>query len=405
MKEENNRTIFKEEAKRRGWSRNPSENVADAFYNQNHIPIREQKEAVGHSVRAMYLYTATTMTAAETGDTELYQAVLNLWENTVNKKMYITAGLGSTVYGEAFTKEYDLPNDLVYAETCASVGLAFWARSILEIDVKNEYADILERALYNGILSGMQRDGAKFLYVNPLEVIPGLSGEQKEYAHVLPERVSWYPCACCPPNLARLIMSLSRYAWGENVDKKIIYSHIYLGGTLKSRIDDGLVIQSYSKYPWNGDIEYKVKMQETCGEKDFTLAVRIPEWCKKYKILINDTFVDIQPVQGYCYINRRWKDEERLTLLLDMSNRQIYANEKVRQDIGTVAFMRGPICYCMEGIDNGEELFRYFVTSDTVLEPQKKEDKILGKYIQLVFDAEKLCTEDSVLYTEKKPYL
>ena len=207
---------FAEEVKKRdGWSywhMDPE----GREYAQNHKPVKEQDKAVGHAVRAAYLYTGMADYASESGDAEMYEACKRLWRNIVDRQMYVTGGIGATVHGEAFSIDYELPNDLVYAETCASVAMAFFARRMLEIEPKGEYADILEKELYNGILSGMQLDGKRFFYVNPLEVVPGVSGELPEYKHVLPERPGWYACACCPPNVARLVTSLAQYAWGEN---------------------------------------------------------------------------------------------------------------------------------------------------------------------------------------------
>lgn len=393
--------FFVEEAKRRNWSKNNPEN-GDPFSTQNHLPVRKQKEAVGHSVRAMYLYTAMTMMAVETDDEVLSRAVINLWESTTQKKMYITAGIGSTACGEAFTGEYDLPNDLMYAETCASVGLAFWARCMLETECRGEYADVLERALYNGALSGMQRDGKKFFYVNPLEVIPGISGVQQEYAHVLPERAAWYPCACCPPNLARLLMSLQRYAWGENETEKIIYSHLYLGGELKSRIGSGLKISVASNYPWEGRMEYLIQISPD-EEQEFTFALRIPSWCKKYNIQLNNENVEGRLKNGYIYLKRCWKNGDRIILDIDMRIRRVYANEHVRQDIGLAALMRGPVCYCFEEVDNGSELFRIYLDSDTKAIAHEREDEILGRYTSLTMHAQKILTEEKTLYSEEEP--
>ena len=261
---------FAEEVKKRdGWSywhMDPE----GREYAQNHKPVKEQDKAVGHAVRAAYLYTGMADYASESGDAEMYEACKRLWRNIVDRQMYVTGGIGATVHGEAFSIDYELPNDLVYAETCASVAMAFFARRMLEIEPKGEYADILEKELCNGILSGMQLDGKRFFYVNPLEVVPGVSGELPEYKHVLPERPGWYACACCPPNVARLVTSLAQYAWGEN--ETSVYAHTYLGGQATFR--NGAVITCESAYPWSGSVKYTIDT-----DKAFTFAIHIPGWC------------------------------------------------------------------------------------------------------------------------------
>lgn len=233
-----NPDFFVEEAKKRDWKHfgMVPENTK---YNQSHATIYEQTEAVGHSVRAVYMYTAMADLAATEQDEKLFSACECIWDNMTQKKMYLTAGIGSTVEGEAFTKEYELPNDMAYAETCASIGLVFFAKQMLRMQKDGKYADVMERALYNGIISGMQLDGKRFFYVNPLEVNPGVSGEIFGYKHVIPERPGWYACACCPPNLVRMVTSLGKYTWDE--DENTIYSHLFYwagGKTKKSRYKD-----------------------------------------------------------------------------------------------------------------------------------------------------------------------
>ncbi|HHX12540.1 MAG TPA: glycoside hydrolase family 127 protein, partial [Clostridiales bacterium] len=212
---------FIREDQNRGWHHDIMD-PRNTNYNQSYAPVREQKTAEGHSVRAVYMYTAMADIASVNGDKELYNACKAIWNNIVTKRMYITGGIGSNAEGEAFTLDYDLPNDSIYGETCASIGLIFFAKKMLDIYPSNQYADIMELALYNGVLSGMQLDGKRFFYVNPLEVNPDISGKLFGYKHVLPERPDWYQCACCPPNVARLLTSLGQYIWSEGLDT--IYS-------------------------------------------------------------------------------------------------------------------------------------------------------------------------------------
>jgi len=316
-------------------------------YAQNHAPVREQDRAVGHAVRAVYMYTAMAFLAAETGDGQLAAACRRLWDNITERQMYVTGGIGATVHGEAFSADYELPNDLVYAETCASVGMAFFARRMLELSPEAKYGDILEKELYNGILSGMQLDGKRFFYVNPLETVPGVSGVLPEYKHVLPSRPEWYACACCPPNVARILTSLGQYAWGENSDT--VYAHLYLGG--RARFKNGAEVSCRSSYPAGGEIVYTMEQ-----EKTFTFAVRIPGWCREWALSVNGEAVSPIVREGYAYISRLWRAGDSVSLTLSMEPRRIYANTRVRADAGCVALARGPVVYCFEEADNGENL-------------------------------------------------
>ena len=210
--------FFEIEEPNRGWNVWSGTAEINTDYTQSTLPVREQKDAVGHSVRAVYLYTGMADVAKETDDEELLNACRTLWESITKRRMYVTGGIGSTNQGEAFTEDYDLPNDTVYAETCASIALVFFAKQLLENEHRGEYGDIMERAFYNTVLAGMQLDGKRFFYVNPLEVIPGISGKAVTHRHDLPVRPKWYACACCPPNVARLVSSLGAYAYSENED-------------------------------------------------------------------------------------------------------------------------------------------------------------------------------------------
>ena len=251
----------------------------DVEYNQSFAPVREQKDAVGHSVRAVYLYTAMADIAAETGDEELLNACKTLWKSIVTKRMYVTGAIGSTVLGEAFTVDYNLPNDTTYGETCASIGLMYFASRMLECEVKGEYADIMERAFYNTVLAGMQLDGKRFFYVNPLEIIPGVSAVAQTHKHTLPERPTWYACACCPPNVARTVSSIAKYAYGEN--ENTAFCHMFADGTMT--FSNGIELECSTKYPYELEVSYKI------NKGNGKLAIHIPGWShNSYKVLKND---------------------------------------------------------------------------------------------------------------------
>ncbi len=342
---------FIEEKKVRGWNvwGTDGNDAQDTDYTQSTKPVREQTEAVGHAVRAVYLYTAMADLAAQTGDERLKTACEALWNSITRRKMYVTGGIGSTVLGEAFTVDYDLPNDTVYAETCASIGLIFFARQMLRLTEKGEYADVMERALYNTVLGGMQLDGKRFFYVNPLEVTPGISGKAVTQRHVLPQRPQWYACACCPPNVARLLSSLGSYAYtqGDNT----LYAHLYLGGTVKTGWGYSLTCET--EYPFRGEVKYTFH-----GEASAALAFRIPGWSEKTALTLNGKAIDLSDAgkTGYAKLSGAFHEGDEIVLTLDLTPRKVYSSPKVPADTGKVAFQRGPLIYCAEGVDNGGEV-------------------------------------------------
>ncbi len=330
----------------------------DYVYYQAHRPVREQDEAVGHAVRAVYLYTAMAQVAKYTGDEGLKRACERIWDNIEHRKLYITGGIGATPEGEAFSYDYNLPNDRMYNETCASIGLAFFARRMLEMSPEGRYGDVLERALYNGIISGMALDGKSFFYVNPLEVEPEGCEKDAQRRHVALPRQKWFGCACCPPNLCRMISSVAQYAYSENEDT--VFMHLFCGADFEKRIGDSKVrIQVVSEYPWRDRVEVHLHMER---EQEFTYAVRMPGWCPDFAIEINGESVSpgadgmCLEKNGYLYLRRIWHDGDRIMIKLPMEPIFYQADTRVRADIGKVALMRGPVVYCVEEADNGAEL-------------------------------------------------
>ena len=320
-------------------------------YFQAHLPVREQNTAEGHSVRACYLYSGMADVANETNDIELIEACKTLWKNIVEKRMYIHGGIGSTRHGERFTYDYDLPNESAYAETCAAISLVFFAHRMLQIDVNSEYSNVMEKALYNGIISGVSLDGKRFFYENFLASVPG-DHEFKQLSS--PQRKEWFGCACCPPNLARLLASLGQYVYSQN--ENTIFTHLYISGNAKFNIAGNSVkIEQNSNYPWDGNIEFKINSQKALN---VTLAFRIPDWCNTRTLKINndEIILDDKIKKGYAYITREWKDNDTISLTLDMPPVRIESNPSVRENIGRIALERGPILYCLESIDNGKDL-------------------------------------------------
>lgn len=318
-------------------------------YNQAHLPVREQDEAVGHAVRAVYLYSGMADIARLSGDDKLFDACNTLWNNMVDKKLYITGGIGGTHIGEAFSFNYDLPNDTAYAETCASIGLVFFARRMLEICPDSRYADVMEQALYNTVLAGMALDGKSFFYVNPLEVLPEACQKDERKFHVKDVRQKWFGCACCPPNLARTLSSISSYAFTENDDT--LFVHLYIGSDIKKQVNGQEVsVHIDSAFPWDGNVTVSVDGANV----PFTLALRIPGWANSYTVSADSSDYTIK--DGYLYLTRSWKQGETLTLDFPMEIQVWNADPRVREDIGKAAVTRGPITYCLEEKDNGADL-------------------------------------------------
>ena len=331
----------------------PGDDSLRYSYQQAHLPVREQTEAVGHAVRAVYLYSGMAELARVDGDDSLLKACRTLWDSITGKKMYITGGIGGTHIGEAFSFDYDLPSDTAYAETCASIGLIFFAGRMLQLEADVRYADVMEKALYNGVLSGIALDGKSFFYVNPLSVDPVACHKDERKAHVQPVRQKWFGCACCPPNLARLISSVGRYAYTSTEDT--LYIHLYIGSDLKLQTPEGEVtVKVRSNFPYNGKVSIQVGGEGAASGK-WTLALRIPGWCKDWKSS-GFSVEDARLEKGYLYITREWKQDETLELDFPMEVRLMQSNPRVRETEGQLAVTRGPVVYCLEEKDNGSNL-------------------------------------------------
>lgn len=340
-------------------------------YNQFHEPVRNQSGPTGHAVRAVYMYTAMADIAARTQEESLLQACKTLWKNIVNKQMYITGGIGSTHSGEAFTVPYDLPNDTNYSETCASIGLMFFAQRMLKAEVNRSYADVMEQALYNTVLGGMNREGNRFFYVNPLCVVPEACTGNPERFHVKPERQKWFACACCPPNIARTLPDLWEYLY--MVEQDTAYAHLFMGNQAKIQLESGVLsVSQTTEYPWNGKIHFQVSADTT---QPLTLAIRIPTWSKTYTLKENGKEIVAEMQEnGYVYVQRDFHAGVGLDLELDMRPRFVQSNRKVHYNAGKVAIIRGPLVYCIEEADNGKYLAEISIDPKQALTEQESED-------------------------------
>lgn len=338
-------------------------------YNQSHAPVREQTKVVGHSVRAMYMYSAMADLAKETNDNSLKEACERLWENLHGQRMYITGGIGSTAKHEGFTFDYDLPNETAYAETCAAIGLVFWNHRMLQLDLNGKYADSMERALYNGVLSGMSLDGKKYFYNNPLASLGDIG------------RQEWFDVSCCPPNISRLLASLGNYIYSQN--ERDINVHLYIGGHGIFNVNDEKVtLVQKSNYPWDGDISIKVKVDRPT---EFSINLRIPSWSNRAKLTLNGQEVDIEQKlkNGYVKLSREWKENDEIKLLLLMPVERVYSHPEVRHNINKVAIQRGPIVYCIESIDNVESLHRMILPKEEELTAEFDEE-LLGGVVKVI---------------------
>lgn len=347
-------------------------------YYQAHEPVRQQREAVGHAVRAVYLYSGMADVAKETGDESLLSACEALWDDITQRKMYVTGAIGSSQFGEAFTFAYDLPNDTVYGETCAAIGLVFFARRMFELTRHSRYTDVMERAIYNGVISGMSLDGTAFFYVNPLEVDPLACQKDFHKSHVKPQRQKWFGCACCPPNVARLLSSLASYAY--ETDAKTFYLNLFVGADIHTDVGGGpLTLQVETRYPWDETVT--VRILETAASA-WTMAVRLPGWCRDARISLNGEAVDLTASNliknGYAHLTRQWKAGDVIQLHLAMPVERIAANPRVRENVGKCAVMRGPLVYCLEEADNGPDLHGIYLNQEPDFTVEERPDLLGG---------------------------
>ena len=330
--------------------RNPGQN---GYYNQSYKPPVEQSDAVGHAVRMTYMCIGMSEVAREAGDREMLAACKRLWDSIVNRNMYITGAVGSTHHGEAFSFDYDLPNDRVYGESCASVGMVMFAHSMLLNESNSQYADVMERVLYNAILAAVALDGKHFFYVNPLEVFPEACEKDKDMAHVKPLRQKWFGTACCPPNLARLLASIGRYIYHRLDDT--IYVDLYIANETHLQLPNGQFgINMRCNYPWEGSVQILVYTEHVT---EAGIALRIPGWCQNWHVKVNRQEQQAPCVQnGYVLIHKQFTNGDMIEIEFSIVPRYLCANPLVRQDNGKVAIAWGPIIYCAEEVDNGKGL-------------------------------------------------
>lgn len=332
-------------------------------YAQDHLPVRQQREIVGHAVRAMYLYAALADLTRLNGDAGYRETLDAIWKDVVQRKMFITGGIGSSASNEGFTTAYDLPNENAYAETCAAIGLVLFNQRMNRLTAEARYADVLERALYNGVLSGLSLDGRQFFYVNPLSS----RGDHR--------RQDWYACACCPPNLLRLFASLGGYVYMTGPDA--LYVNLYGANRADVPMADGKVvrIEQTTRYPWDGRVTIRFAAPVA---RELALHLRIPAWCAGASLQLNGQPQAIDLQRGYAVVRRIWESGDTVELELPMPVRRMYAHPRVAANVGRVALMRGPLVYCFEAADNGDDLARVVLPPDADVRIEEQTELLGG---------------------------
>ncbi|MCR5452967.1 MAG: glycoside hydrolase family 127 protein [Lachnospiraceae bacterium] len=375
-------------------------NPYNPLYSQSHMPVREQNSAEGHAVRAVYLYSAMADIAYEYDDKELFTACEKLYDNIVEKRMFITGGIGSSGAYERFTVDYDLPNNAAYAESCASIGLAFFCRRMLSITRDEKYADTMERALYNTVLAGIAMDGKSFFYVNPLEVWPDNLISHTSLSHVRPVRQKWFGCACCPPNIARTLASLGEYV--AMVSETALFLNLYVSSELSLEWNGiPLSVNIDSKMPGVGDVTIKIKAEkEVSGD----IWLRIPAYAKAPVLYVNNIETAILPDKGYTKVHIENEKDVEIGFRFEMQPHFVFANTNVREDEGKACIVMGPLVYCMEEVDNGKNLAGVYLDTEAPINVSFEED-LLGGTTVLYASGERyeLMDKEGPLYFMQKP--
>lgn len=351
----------------------------DTAYAQDVVPVKQQKQITGHAVRAMYLYTGAADVATHTGDKGYMDAMKTVWEDVVYRNMYITGGIGSSGRNEGFSQDYDLPNERAYAETCASVGMVFWNQRMNSLTGDSKYADVLERSLYNGALDGLSLSGDRFFYGNPL-------ASQGQH-----QRSEWFGTACCPSNISRLIASLGNYIYAQSDNG--IWVNLYIGSETTFDVGNKKIpVEMKTNYPWEGKVQLTLNPGSATKS---ALHLRIPGWVQgrpvpgdlyrfsdqqpdKFTVLLNGKAVSYKMDQGYAVIDRKWKKGDRVELNFLMEVKKVVAKDSLLQNNNRIALQRGPLVYCVEGVDNNEQAWNMVVPENTSFVANYNKDLLHG---------------------------
>lgn len=378
--------FFIDERGKRAYDKNSKDAWKSGKYFQDDEPVTAQDEAEGHAVRAMHLYAGMADVAALTGDKGYIAAIDKIWDNMVSKKIYVQGGIGAVGDGERFGENYELPNATAYNETCAAIGNVFWNQRMFLLHGEAKYADLLEKVLYNGLISGVGLDGKSFFYTNALQITNGFTHKDMEG-----ERSGWFECSCCPTNMARFLPSLPGYIYAQR--NKDTYVNLYISGSAQLKIDGRPVtVVQQNNYPWDGLLNFRVSPE---APQQFTLRFRIPGWANNQAIpsdlysfaahkaaavsvVINGKPIKYEVKDGYAVISRTWKPNDQVQMSLPMEVRKVVASQNIKDDLGKVALQRGPLVYCAEWADNNGKVTNLSVPLAAGFKPQFQKDLLSG---------------------------
>ena len=398
----------------KGYDSTSSDEWKNGMYWQDDKPVVDQTEAEGHAVRAGYLYSAMADVAALTGDEKLLHAIDTIWNNMVSKKIYVQGGAGAVGSGERYGANYELPNTTAYNETCAAIANVFWNERMFLLHGDSKYIDVLEKILYNGLISGVALDGKSFFYTNAMQIKNSFTHPDMEA-----ERSGWFPCSCCPTNVTRLLPSVPGYIYAQKGDK--VFANLFISGNAALNISGRLVeISQQNNYPWDGNLKFSINTKNTVP---FSLMLRIPGWAKneaipsdlysfqnisdkKIAIKINGKEVNYNIEKGYAVLTRAWKKNDIVEVNLPMEVRRVVADARVKNDIGKVALQRGPIMYCAEWIDNNNKAANIVMPAGTTFSTSFNAELLNGiEVINARVPAIVIDDNGESLHTEKQQFM
>ena len=391
-----------------------SQNVYEnGTYFQDDKPVINQDEAEGHAVRAMYLYSGMTDVAALTGDSVYIKAIDKIWNNMVSKKMYVQGSIGAVGDGERFGDNYELPNATAYNETCAAIGSVFWNQRMFLLHGDAKYIDVMEKTLYNGLISGVGLDGKSFFYTNAMQV-----SNSYQHPDLERERSGWFTCSCCPTNVVRLLPSVPGYIYAQNAND--VFVNLFISGSATLTVNNKAIkITQQNNYPWDGGLSFAI---DPASALDLNLKIRIPDWAQnqaipsdlyayqnssaqKIEIKVNGQAINYQIKNGYAVISKKWKKGDKVDLTLPMNVQRVIANSNLPDDIGKIALQRGPIIYCAEWKDNDGKATNIIIPKNTTFTTEFKPDLLNGvlvlkgnaKAVNVNEAAQTITTEDKTV--------
>ena len=404
----------------KGYDAKSNDSWKNGSYWQDDKPVVDQDEAEGHAVRAGYLYSAVADVAALTGDDSLLRAIDKIWNNVVEKKMYVQGSVGAKGDGERYGENYELPNATAYNETCAAIANVYWNQRMFLLHGDSKYIDVLEKTLYNGLISGIGLDGKSFFYTNAMQVTARTAKQNANGftdGDVEAERSGWFECSCCPTNLVRLIPSVPGYIYAQKDDN--VYVNLFINGSAELSLHNNpLEIIQQNNYPWNGALQFSINPKKS---QTFNLMIRIPGWAQnqaipsnlyqfqnnstaKTIIKVNGQIIDYTIEHGYAVISKTWKKDDVVEVALPMEVRRVVANENLKDDIGKVALQRGPIMYCAEWVDNNGSTSNIIIPNNINFSNEFKPDMLNGITILKSVAPKVVIENEALVSTIQQPF-